>query len=628
VSRLARWLVATIAALGLALLAWSTWPAARPAGTLQITHTRFVKSDAPAPPAQDAASWLERALPDNWLRTNPGLDGYGWYRARFRLDTAPADPWGVYLPSVSTTYQLYINGIDIGTSGGMSGDFQRAVGQPQFDPIPPQVLRAGDNELLLRLRVAPNLRGGLGPITLGPRQLVEDVYDHDYFVRVILSRSANMALIFAGLLVLLLWLRRPQESVHGYFAGLAILWSVRNFHYTVSSGRIPSGLWEAFILGSLGVVMLLLWLFMLRFTGRRHPRAERAIATACLAAPLLFALMGPHTLRMLRIPWYLACAALGIGSIIVLLQFLRTPAGRARTGAWLILVAEVLTLLLGLTDLAVSAQLLPFGPAARMAFGAPILLCTLVYAVAENYFRTFDEVRTLNTELEQRVRERTAQLEHTHARMRALERSAAIAEERDRLMRDMHDGVGSQLMTTLDAVERGHLDPTGVGALLRECIDDLRLVIDSLEPSGQSLQIALANLRYRLEPRLQAAGMTLGWEVDDTPVAPAPGQVLQIMRIVQEALANALRHARASELRLRLQVHGGALCIEVSDNGRGLSLPADPPPGAAPPHAQRGLRNMRLRAHHLGGELRVHTTEQGTQVELRVPGHAGAAAPH
>ena len=242
--------------------------------------------------------------------------------------------------------------------------------------------------------------------------------------------------------------------------------------------------------------------------------------------------------------------------------------------------------------------------------------------------RAEERIRLLNRELEQRVRERTAQLEHTHARMRALERSAAIAEERDRLMRDMHDGVGSQLMTTLDAVERGHLDPTGVGALLRECIDDLRLVIDSLEPSGQSLQIALANLRYRLEPRLQAAGMTLGWEVDDTPVAPAPGQVLQIMRIVQEALANALRHARASELRLRLQVHGGALCIEVSDNGRGLSLPANPPPGAAPPHAQRGLRNMRLRAHHLGGELRVHATEQGTQVELRVPGHTGAAAPH
>jgi signal transduction histidine kinase len=67
--------------------------------------------------------------------------------------------------------------------------------------------------------------------------------------------------------------------------------------------------------------------------------------------------------------------------------------------------------------------------------------------------------------------------------------------------------------------------------------------------------------------------MALDGEVDDTPLAPAPGQVLQIMRIVQEALANALRHARASE-------------------------------------------------------LRVHATKQGTRVELRVPGHAGAAAPH
>nr|WP_279343776.1 ATP-binding protein [Variovorax terrae] len=616
---MARWLVWAVVALGLALLAWSLQPRGEAAGTLTIRQAQFVKTDAPAPPAEDAADWVERALPDNWQRTNPGLHGYGWYRLRFRLASAPADAWGAYLPSVSTSYQLYLNGIDVGTSGGMSGEIQRAGGKPHFAPLPPQVLHAGDNELLLRLRVAPNLRGGLGPVTLGPRQGVEDLYSHDYFMRVTLSRSVNMALLFTGVLVLILWLRRPRESMYGYFAGLAILWSIRNFHYTATPQGIPSGLLEAFILGSLGVVVLLLWLFMLRFAGRRPVRAERLVAAVFLAAPPLFALLDLRLLSLLRIPWYLACAALGAWSIAVLLQFLRTPQGRARTGAWLILVAELLTLLLGLTDLAVSAELLPFGPAARMAFGAPILLCALVYAVAENYFHTFDEVRRLNTELEQRVCERTRELELTHERLRTLERSAAIAEERDRLMRDMHDGVGSQLMTTLDAVERGQLDPAGVGALLRGCIEDLRLVIDSLEPSEHSLQLALANLRYRLEPRLREAGVALAWEVDETPVAASTGQVLQIMRIVQEALANALRHAQARRLRLRLEVAGGALAVEVSDDGRGLGPQADQAPDPARPHAQRGLANMRLRARQLGGELEVLSAAPGTRVVLRVP---------
>ncbi len=196
----------------------------------------FVKSDDPAPPA-DTAPWVRRSLPDNWRQTNPGLSGYGWYRARFVLREAPSQPWAAYLPTVGTTYQMHLNGVDIGTGGGITGPIARTLGVPRLDPIAPQLLRPGENRLLVRLRVAPNLRGGLGPITLGPRAVVEPVYDADFFARVTLPRSLNIALIFAGMLVLLLWLRRPAERIHGYFAALAIVWSIRNFHYTCPSRR-------------------------------------------------------------------------------------------------------------------------------------------------------------------------------------------------------------------------------------------------------------------------------------------------------------------------------------------------------------------------------------------------------
>ena len=97
-----------------------------------------------------------------------------------------------------------------------------------------------------------------------------------------------------------------------------------------------------------------------------------------------------------------------------------------------------------------------------MAFGAPLRLCALVYAVADGYFRTYDEVRSLNADLE-----RTLELERTHERLRALERSTTLAVERG-----------------------GHADQ-GVAAMLRECIEDLRLMIDSLETGEDSLLVAL-----------------------------------------------------------------------------------------------------------------------------------------
>ncbi|HEX7889240.1 MAG TPA: ATP-binding protein [Ramlibacter sp.] len=586
---------------------------------VDITQAAFLKSDAPQPPAADAP-WTVRSLPDNWNRSNPGQSGYGWYRAVFELPQAPTEAWAAYLPTVATTHQLVINGVTVG-GGPMTGIFVRSFGRPQLNAIAPQLLHAGRNELLLRLRVAPNLRGGLGPLTLGPQPLVEPMYHRDLALRVTLPRSLNMALVFVGVLVLLLWLRRPEEGIYGLFAALALVWSLRNFHYTVDSFGVPSSIWEAFVLGSLGLVVVLQWTFMRRYTGHPAVAMERFVLAAAVLAVPVFALLDPLLVRALRLPWYVLCAAMGAWSILLLVRHLRRPTTTG-AGPWVILAGMVLTLLLGLTDLGVSAQLLPFGPAARMAYGAPLLLCALVYALAENYFRTYDDARALNAELERRVQERAEELQRTHERLRALEREATVAAERDRLMRDMHDGIGSQLITTLDAVQRGKADSREVERHLRDCIDDLRLVIDSLEPERDSLQLALGNLRYRLEPRLRAAGLHLEWAVDDGVALPSPSAALQVLRIVQEAVTNVLKHAGAGVLRLACRSEGDELVLHVEDDGRGFD---DGGQGASPAH--RGLKNMRLRAQQqLHGSLEIASSGAGTRLTLRVPLQAGLSA--
>ena len=110
----------------------------------------------------------------------------------------------------------------------------------------------------------------------------------------------------------------------------------------------------------------------------------------------------------------------------------------------------------------------------------------------------------------------------------------------------------AQLITTVSAVERGQMAPPEVAALLRDCIDDLRIVFDSLEPAHGDLGLALASLRYRLAPRLKAAGLDSTWNLDalsDTP-SLSPTQVLQVLRIVQEALTNVIKHSGAQHATL------------------------------------------------------------------------------
>jgi signal transduction histidine kinase len=115
------------------------------------------------------------------------------------------------------------------------------------------------------------------------------------------------------------------------------------------------------------------------------------------------------------------------------------------------------------------------------------------------------------------VAARERELAANFERLRALELGRAHAEERERIMRELHDGVGSQPLSSLAAVERGAADSGAVARMLRECLDDMRLAIDTLAPGSADLGGALGNLRWRLSPRLEAAGIASRWRRSRCP---------------------------------------------------------------------------------------------------------------
>lgn len=223
------------------------------------------------------------------------------------------------------------------------------------------------------------------------------------------------------------------------------------------------------------------------------------------------------------------------------------------------------------------------------------------------------ESQRLNALLEERVREKQGELERQFEALQRLAREAAVAEERRRIMADMHDGVGAALISTLSLVEHGEASKEQVALALRECIDDLRLAIDSLEPADGELAPVLGGLRYRLEPRLRAQGIALDWQVQDLPklACLTPQNVLHVLRILQEAFTNVLKHAQARRIRVATAVDAGRVAIEVSDDGSGFD-------GAPSAHGH-GLDNMRQRAKVIGGELRIAPSAAGTTLLLSLP---------
>ncbi len=218
-----------------------------------------------------------------------------------------------------------------------------------------------------------------------------------------------------------------------------------------------------------------------------------------------------------------------------------------------------------------------------------------------------------NALLDARIAEKEAELEVTAERLRAAEAEAAVQRERSRIMRDMHDGMGGQLLSVLMLSRDESSSRHAISRTVEQAIDDLRLLIDSLDSVGDSLDIALGQFRERAETKLRAAGMRLVWSnrLKSGTVALPPGSILTIYRIMQEAINNAVRHSGGSMVSIAIFL--------ADENGVAIIIADDGKPDPVKWRKGRGLDNMERRAAEIGGSFGLETGAEGTSVTITIP---------
>jgi signal transduction histidine kinase len=242
------------------------------------------------------------------------------------------------------------------------------------------------------------------------------------------------------------------------------------------------------------------------------------------------------------------------------------------------------------------------------------------------FVRSLNAVEAANRTLEARVQAREREITLSYQRIATLQREQAATDERQRIMRDLHDGLGSQLFTSLSRAERGAMQSADMADSLRSAIDQMRVAIEALASEEQDFDTAFGNFRFRWDARLREAGLAPRWDIHVPDTAPdggpplAPHDALQLLHIIQEALTNVLKHARATAVTVRVVLQGETLAVDVEDNGAGLgaAVPANGAQGSAP-GSGRGRANMRNRAQRLEGQIEWQALAQGTQVRLRAP---------
>jgi PAS domain S-box-containing protein len=200
-------------------------------------------------------------------------------------------------------------------------------------------------------------------------------------------------------------------------------------------------------------------------------------------------------------------------------------------------------------------------------------------------------------------------------------------EERRRIGAELHDSTTQHLAVAGLALSQVQLlapdDPALAAAVerglvsLAEAQREIRAFSYLLFPPSLDRDGLASTLRHFVQGFARRAGVKLVCKVDDAADGAAPPVQRAVLRVVQEALTNVHRHARATRVSVTIQMDGASLRLRIADNGRGLPVI----PENALPELGVGVPGMRSRVQQFGGDLSLTSSRHGTTVQALIPLH-------
>lgn len=603
--------------MGRVLLLLLFWIGLAPAAHAQIQELRVAKVTTAVAGEFQSGEW---SLPYYWDRLHSNHSGTAIFELHFSVaDAAPA-PYGLFIPRVGNTAEVWLNGLLLSRFGDINVpnilDYAKT---PQFLLIPAQLLKP-ENQLRILIHADGGRRGGLSAVTIGPEPAVRELFDWDYRWRVTGSLAVAMVSLVVGVMALALWAAHGEPSQPGgprrdgiyLSSALAELcWVVRLMDVALVEPPLAWPWWELVQISAIAGWICCMGMFFHQVAGW-HRRASMRWVRPFLWGFWMTAAPASYLSNTLHQELYLT-AWLGFASFLFLTygtvyfwHAMRQDGNEFR----LMGVAGMFNVLVAVRDWWVIRVSGSFDFVPWLRFSSLLMGLALGYIVLTRFRAASRQARELMDHMAQRVAEREQALAASYGQLEQLAREQERGAERSRVLRDMHDGVGSHISSAIRQLQSGNSNNNELLQTLRDSLDQLKLSVDAMNLPAGDITALLASLRYRLEPRLKAAGIALQWDVRS--LAPLSRLDHKGMRHLQfmllEAVSNVLQHSHANELRfeLRASPRGGAQ-LRLIDNGRGFD----------PDRVKlRGLESLRERAAALGAELQITSATGQTMVEI------------
>ncbi|GAA0271950.1 hypothetical protein GCM10009127_10300 [Alteraurantiacibacter aestuarii] len=535
-------------------------------------------------------------------------EGYRAFRVIFELDTVPREGIGEVPVVGADNYQAWINGSLHYGAGRMvlpdltyHGRAYRGIHR-----LPAGVLNVGRNEITYILASHEGTGGFLvAEPTLGEYDQVVATFNLRRFLLNDYLQICTVVGFLVALLAFVAWARSGRQGYLFWLGMLSFSWAGMLFHEDWADPPIGGRLFMNAVV-PLGVMIPAAWVNLSNNWAGRPLRFVLPLSMAgwllCIAIFLIGNFLDPQNDAGPMALWAFsgAMAVLFAGLILWKMNWI------ARDRFW---EAAIFLLLAVMSLRDYIGRIFDLNIGTQTDYALPFLLVALAASFLSRNIRLFRSAEEINALLQVQLDERTAELAVAHDREKILLSQQAHQDERRRIMADMHDGLGSQLMSMLLSARRGNADPAQYATGLQSAIDEMRLMIDSMDSVGESLAAALVLFRERAQARVLDAGFAFDWQQEPSAPLPQlpPRAVLQVFRILQEAVTNALKHSSGDSI----SVHVSAAQITISDNGDALGKVRT---------GGRGLDNMAARAGSIGGIFELERVGEMTVARLQLPG--------
>lgn len=593
----------------LLLTATAGWPQTNDITELE-SASQLVFTGAGLPPV--SANWQPTQLPFRGIDVEPDFwqqaveEGAVWLR--FLIERPTQSPnISLLLWRYNLSATVYFNRVEIAGNAYRDNRLTTAWNRPLLANIDDDQWLPGTNEVLILLQVT-EWGGLLAPPLLGSKAELQQIQEQRLFQQVEINRILLAFAFSMGLFTLGLWVIRRSDTVYLWFSGICFAWATGAAHTVILYNPLSYDIWLPVVHSAMDLTIFFLYGFIGRLARARRPARERLFFAWTLAACIA------HALMPAQLFWYSAYLAHLVGVTVLLILI-----GRVSVIAWRRREPEAVIL-----SVAILGQIVLFlvnafqmffeggsgwdGTLVYAHFGIPVLLLIFAAVLLHRFTQALTIAESLNRELEQKIEVSRQIIAKSFEERRLLEMKQATEQERQKIYRDLHDDVGSRLLSMIHAS-----DDQKVGNMARSTLESLRQAVSRANTPDQLLEDMLHDINEESALRLQGAGHLVDWHQPNLmPALMLPSLVaFNINRIMKELVSNIIRHAQAHAVKIDIDISDDSLVISITDDGVGFGGN-----NMTSRSEGNGLSNLRARAVEIDAQIDWQSTPHGTRTRL------------